>query len=579
MTPDADARIRELEARLEYLEEVNRWTLGTLNMVSTINDFQAVLSGGRGMEHILAETKLRLKRLVPFEGMAFFSVREDDQSFVLADCEPEEARGPLQAEADRLIEEGTFAWSLFQFRSVLVPAGDGRSRLLLHVVSTRSRTRGMFMGALPSPDSNIYDATLNLVSIVLLNCAYAIESCDLYRALHDTHRSLEQTVQERTRELQVARDRAEEANRAKSEFLSNMNHELRSPLNAIIGFSDVVLLNSKDPETVSLVGKVKDAGKYLARLIEDLLDLDRIEVGGVRLDLQEVQINRLVASTVETQLSQLPKGFSLECTLDPACGAAVCDPTRIRQVLQNLLDNAVKYSPEGGTVRIRTWVEAGEVRVSVQDEGMGIAPEHQKVIFERFRQLESGHRRRAGGLGIGLSLAQRLLALHGGRIWVESRVGGGSVFTFALPILRAAAEGAGLPAPFPAGPGEMDEPWAGRSVLIVDDVEDYHKLMRLLMRQAGRILSAFDGQEAIELARRERPDLILMDLRMPVLDGFEAIGRLKADPATQGIPILGVSAQVIKEDRDRCLAAGAEGYITKPLDLDALRLEIERVMA
>lgn len=579
MTPGDDARIRELEARLEYLEEVNRWTLETLNMVSSSNDFQAVLSGERSAAQIMAETKLRLKRLVPLEGMAFFTVNEKDQGFTLADCEPGHARDSLQREADRLIEDGTFAWSLFQFRSVMVPARDGDGRLLLHVIATRSRTRGMFLSTLPSSAANIYDATLNLVSIVLLNCAYALESYELYRVLQETHVSLEKTVQDRTRELRVARDRAEEANQAKSEFLSNMNHELRSPLNAIIGFSDVVLLNSKDAETVNLVGKVKDAGKYLAHLIEDLLDLDRIEVGGVRLDLQEIPLNRLVASTVETQLSQLPKGFSLECTLDPACGAVVCDPTRIRQVLQNLLDNAVKYSPGGGTVRIRTWLEPGEVRVSVQDDGMGIAPEHQRVIFERFRQLESGHRRRAGGLGIGLSLTQRLLALHGGRIWVESRVGGGSTFTFALPTLRSAGE--------PSGPGaggrtraeEPEEPWSGRSVLIVDDVEDYHKLMRLLMRQADRILSAFDGREAVEIARRERPDLILMDLRMPVLDGFEAIGRIKADAATRGIPILGVSAQVMKEDRDRCLQAGAEGYITKPVDLDALRLEIERVIS
>ena len=579
MTPDDAARIRDLEARLEYLEEVNRWTLETLNMVTSNNDFQAVLSGERGAAQIMTETKLRLKRLVPFEGMAFFTVNEEDQSFTLTDCEPAHARQSFQKEADRLIEDGTFAWSLFQFRSVMVPPQEGDCRLLLHVIATRSRTRGMFLGSLPAHAANIYDATLNLLSIVLLNCAYALESYELYRVLHETHVSLEKTVRDRTHELQVARDRAEEANQAKSEFLSNMNHELRSPLNAIIGFSDVVMLNSTDAETVNLVGKVKDAGKYLAHLIEDLLDLDRIEVGGVRLDLQEVPLNRLVGSTVEAQISQLPKGFSLECTLDPACGAVVCDPTRVRQVLQNLLDNAVKYSPEGGTVRIRTWTEPGELRVSVQDHGMGIAPEHQKVIFERFHQLESGHRRRAGGMGIGLSLAQRLLALHGGRIWVESRVGEGSTFTFALPTLRADGGEPARPAAAGARGAEPEEPWSGRSVLIVDDVEDYHKLMRLLMRQAGRVLSAFDGQEAIEIARRERPDFILMDLRMPVLDGFEAIGRIKADPATRDIPILGVSAQVMKEDRERCLRAGAEGYITKPVDLDALRIEIERVIS
>ncbi|MEK6709149.1 MAG: ATP-binding protein [Nitrospinota bacterium] len=577
MSSEDAGRIRDLEARLEHLEEVNRWTLETLDMVSSINDFQSVRSGGRGAGQIMAEPKLHLKRLIPFEAMAFFTVNEEDQGFTLADCEPGGARPSLQREADRLIEDGTFAWSLFQFRAVMVPAEDGEGRLLLHVITTRSRTRGMFLGFLPPGAGNVYDATLNLLSVVLLNCAHALESYELYKALQETYLSLEKAVDDRTRELLVARDHAEEANRAKTEFLSNMNHELRSPLNAVIGFSDVIMLNSQDPETVSLAGKIKDAGKYLAHLIEDLLDLDRIEIGGVRLDLQEIPLNRLIASTVETQIPNLRKGFSLECSLDPACGPVLCDPTRLRQVLLNLLDNAVKYSPGGGAIRVRTWAEGGEVRVSVQDQGLGIAPEHQKTVFERFRQLESGHRRRAGGLGIGLSLAQRLLALHGGRIWVESEVGEGSTFTFALPTLQA-AQAAGAPAPAEGAAQEPAEPWSGRRVLVVDDVEDYHKLMKLLMRQASRILSAFDGQEAVEMARKEKPEIILMDLRMPVLDGFEAISRIKAEPDTGGIPILGVSAQVMKEDRERCLRAGAEGYITKPIDLDALRLEIKRVL-
>ena len=572
------SRPQDLQDRLEYMEEMNRWTLETLNMVSSLSDFQATVSGGRGPSQILAETKLRLTRLMPFEAMAFYTVNEEDQSFTLADCEPESARENLRAEADRLIRDGTFAWSLYQFRAVMVPAREKDKRLLLHVMSTKSRTRGMFIGVLAGDGKHIYDTTLNLLSIVLLNCTNALESYELYRMIHDHNLSLEKTVEERTKELQIARIRAEEANRAKSEFLSNMSHELRSPLNAIIGFSDVLLMGSDDGETLNLLSKIKDAGKYLARLIEDLLDLDRIEAGTVRLDLQEISLNKLIASTVESQIAQLPKGFSLECSLDPACGEITCDPTRIRQVLLNLLDNAIKYSPKGGTIRIQTSATEAEVRVSVKDEGIGVDPADQKVIFERFRQLESGHTRRAGGLGIGLSLAQKLLSLHGGRIWVESEAGEGSNFTFALLRPMAAKE---LPGGAGRGlhgrPEEGGEPWSGRTILIVDDLEDYHKLMKLLMHQAGRIVSAFNGEEAIQAAKEERPDLILMDLRMPVLDGFEAIGRIKADPATREIPIVGLSAQVMKEDRDRCLRAGAQGYITKPIDLDALRQEIQRM--
>ena len=227
---------------------------------------------------------------------------------------------------------------------------------------------------------------------------------------------------------------AKAANRAKDEFLSNLNHELRSPLNSVIGLSDALLISSRDGETLSLVPKIKEAGAHLLRLIEDLLDFERIEIGKIRLEMVEIPPNDFLRTLAEERGSQLPEGFTIECSLDPSCGRIICDPTRVRQVFSNLLDNAVKYSPKGGTLRLRTESHPAEVWISVQDEGIGMSPEEVQVIFDRFRQLESGFRRRSGGLGIGLNLVHKLLELHGGRIWVESEKGRGSTFTFALPL-------------------------------------------------------------------------------------------------------------------------------------------------
>ncbi len=437
----------------------------------------------------------------------------------------------------------------------------------------------MFIGILDRDEMKVFDSSLSLLSIVLLNSANALESFEYFNMIREQNENLEAAVEERTKDLEIARDQAENANRAKSEFLSNMSHELRSPLNSIVGFSDVLLLNSENNDIREFVPKIKDAGKYLTRLIEDLLDIDRIELGKIRLDLQTTSINEIVASMVELRLVQLPRGYSIECALNPDCGDVICDPSRIGQVIMNLIDNAVKFSPDGGPMRIHTEAHGDEVRISVSDEGIGISPDLHESIFDRFEQIEGGLRRKTGGLGIGLSLVKQLLSLHGGRIWVESEVGKGSTFIFAVPLLpeqKTDSWETGRAAP---AQDRSDSPWSGRKVLVVDDLADYHQLIKMLMRSAGQIQSAFNGQETLDALGRDRPDFIIMDLRMPVMDGFEAISRIKQNPETKDIPILGVSAQAMAEDREKCLQAGADGFVTKPIEYETLRREVRTILS
>ena len=379
--------------------------------------------------------------------------------------------------------------------------------------------------------------------------------------------------------LLLAMAEAEAASQAKSDFLSNMSHELRSPLNSIVGFSDLLIRDSGDEMTQMLAPKIKDSGHYLTSLIEDILDFDRIESGNVKLEMETTPINELVTKLVETQTPQLTEGHSMELHLDPSCGTVLCDPTRINQVIINLLDNAVKYSPNGGTIHVRTLYKGGEIWVSVDDNGLGIAPHEIDSIFERFHQLESGYQRRSGGLGIGLSLIRQLVQLHNGRIWVESEIDKGSIFTFALPKPKESSPGTNKSALSEKHLPANSDPWEHKSILIVDDVEHYHVYIKLLMSGASEIISANNGKEAIAAVKRSHPDLILMDLRMPFMNGFEAIKKIKSNPATQNIPIIAVSAQVTDEDKDRAIQVGANGFISKPIDIDSLKKEINWIFS
>ncbi|MDA1000035.1 MAG: ATP-binding protein, partial [bacterium] len=352
------------------------------------------------------------------------------------------------------------------------------------------------------------------------------------------------------------------------------NHELRSPLNAVIAFSDVLLLESSDQAIRDYAMKIKTSGQYLAQLIEDLLDFDRIEAGKVRLEYRNTDINQLVASTLDMRRDQLPKSFTIENHLDPGCREIPCDPIRIKQVLTNLIDNAIKYSPNGGTIRIETRPSGPDIHVLVRDEGIGIPVNEIESIFERFRQLEGGYTRRAGGLGIGLSLAHNLITLHKGKIWAESVVGKGSTFTFTLPQSQETPCAPPEPEKKTSSP---DAPWKDMSILIVDDIQQYHELMRIFLRSAKEIFSAFDGREALEICVREKPDLILLDLRMPIMDGFETLKHLKDNASLRDLPVISISAQVLKEDRDRSLRMGATAFITKPFDLSTLQEAVRKI--
>jgi signal transduction histidine kinase/ActR/RegA family two-component response regulator len=405
---------------------------------------------------------------------------------------------------------------------------------------------------------------------------------------------LEQRVRERTaqlersnRELAVATETAEQASRAKSEFLSSMSHELRTPLNAIIGFGQLLAadqLRASEEQKRTFVDHIVTSGKHLLTLITEILNLAQIEAGRLSLSLEPVSLDEMFEDCrAMTEPMATPRGIRMvlpeRCTL-----SVVADRTRLKQVLLNLLSNAVKYNRNDGAVVVECARIDGWVRVSVQDTGMGLSEEQVASLFQPFNRLgqEAGPHE---GTGIGLVVTRHLVEMMGGTIGVRSTAGTGSVFWIELresgAIARPAAPAAAAERPA-APPRPALEPGAvAATVLCVEDNPANLELVRSMLgfRPDVRLLTASDGRKGVDMARAERPDVILMDNNMPGLNGREALAILRDDPTTSHIPVIALTANAMPSAIDAGLAAGFFRYLTKPIDVAALNDAVDSALA
>ncbi|WP_376792104.1 GAF domain-containing protein [Thermoflexus sp.] len=360
-----------------------------------------------------------------------------------------------------------------------------------------------------------------------------------------------------------------EADRAKTEFISTVSHELRTPMTSIKGYVDLLLIGSAGPLSEMqrrFLQIVKANADRLKLLVDDLLDLSRIESGRLQLDLRPMPLEAAMEAVVTSLKARIDeKNQRLELDLPEFLPPVQADKDRLIQILMNLVSNAHKYTPEGGSIHVRARAEGGEVHVEVRDTGIGIPAEALPHIFERFYRVDDPRVQETPGTGLGLSIVKALVELHGGRIWVESEVGKGSTFHFTIPIApKTPAPEETLPAPALA----PIRPDGASSILIVEDDRYIADLLVQYLERAGyRTLVAHRGEEALRLAREERPQLITLDIYLPDLDGFTVLERLKADPTTADIPVIIVS---VMADRQRGVRLGAVDVLGKPVDTEQL---------
>ena len=394
------------------------------------------------------------------------------------------------------------------------------------------------------------------------------------RAAHD---QLERKVDERTRELAAAKDAAEVANRAKSDFLSVMSHDLRTPMNAILGFAQLLesgLDNPRPDKQRQYIGQVCESGRMLLELIDQVLDLSRIESGKMSVSIEDVALGPLIAECCDmAQLKSSQRGIGLEVELGSDETPWVrADRARLKQVLLNLLSNAVKYNRDNGHVAVSVRSRGNDVRIEVSDTGPGIPAEMRDEIFEPFSRLDQ-ERSGIEGTGIGLTITRRLVQVMGGRIGVDSEAGRGSTFWIELPAAEGQRAKASTKvrrlmapcAPIARANGDKNR----RLVLYVEDNPANLKLMEEVITNVAGLgmISARSAELGLELARRHRPDIILMDINLPGMNGIQATEVLRTDDQTQGIPVVAVSARAMTDDLKRARKAGFHSYLTKPIDV------------
>ena len=527
-------KVEELEALREVAEAVNS-SLDVDNVLSTIAMHSVELSatdGGSIMEYVESERCFMVRsvyRTAPAVVDRLRAIRIHLEETLVGRAAKE--RRPIAVPDLGAIDLDPHLQILYDagWRSVVIVPLLREGQIVGSLVVRRKRT-GAFS-----------EETLELLETLASQSALALSNAQLYREL-----------KEQSLELEVA-------SRHKSEFLASMSHELRTPLNAVLGFSEVLLermfgeINERQEEYLR---DIHGSGKHLLELLNEILDLSKVEAGRMELEYTSFDLRPLLedAASMLRERAAL-HGIALEVAVEAGIADLYTDRLRLKQVLLNLMTNAVKFTGDGGSVAVRAVRAGAEIEITVTDTGIGVPETERERIFESFQQGGRGPAREEG-TGLGLTLCRRIVDLLGGRMWLDSEVGVGSTFGFTLPARvseTAATTDAGEP--------------LGNVVVIEDDRPSLALLSAYLTGAALTVTEARDGQSGLDAVRRARPVAVLLDIRLPGIDGWTVLQALKSDPETRDVPVIVVS---IVDERARGAALGAAGYLVKPVSRGAL---------
>jgi signal transduction histidine kinase/DNA-binding response OmpR family regulator len=404
---------------------------------------------------------------------------------------------------------------------------------------------------------------------------------DMSTKLQSTYATLEQRIAEKTAHLQQVVSALERANKMKSEFLANMSHELRTPLNAIIGFAEVLrdkIAGDLNEEQMDFVNDIHSSGCHLLQMINDILDLSKIEAGKMELQYEVFLVSEAIED-VYTILKGLAskKHLELKTVILTDVKNIEADRVKFKQILYNLLSNAIKFTPENGKITLEAAVVDDMLQVSVSDTGIGMKPEDQEKVFKEFWQADSSFARKYEGTGLGLALTKRIVEMHGGKIWFESEYGKGSIFYFALPLKASfkpiKPKEVEARSRFVASPkGEKE----AKTVLVVEDDRMAADLLTMYLTNAGyNVIVAVDGEEAVKKAKEFHPFLITLDIMLPKKDGWDVLSELKNTHGVADIPVIIVS---IVDNKELGFSLGAVEYLIKPIDREKLITTVNACM-
>jgi CheY-like chemotaxis protein len=410
------------------------------------------------------------------------------------------------------------------------------------------------------------------------------------KELESANRELEREInvrrQSEARE-KTLREQAEEASRLKDEFLATISHELRTPLNSILGWGQIIQEGKLSPdEQKNALETIHRNAKSQAQLIDELLDTSRLITGNLRLDLSPTP----VIPTIETAIEVVhpatdAKNISISTDFSSDVESIICDPHRLQQMIWNLLTNAVKFTPKGGSVNVKYQRSGDHVQIVVSDNGRGISADFLPFVFDRFRQADSSSTRSSEGVGLGLAIVRHLAELHGGNASVSSDgIGKGSAFTITLPLTRVSSPSTEKARPESNGTrpvGNTNTKLEGVSVLLIDDDKDACEMMSFALELLGaKVDTCSSVSNAFSSIANSRPDVLLADIHMPGEDGYSFIGKLRGLAPEDGanIPAIALTAMARPEDRERALSAGYQIHVSKPVDIDELSGAITQLM-